>query len=204
MTQTSSATESFLLGGVSVTNTSVRTGDRVQGYDLSLPASPVGLISAAGIDTLPTGHGIAQSDIIDVHWDDSGTGDHKVRRGLTVDVATTNAIEFDETPAGEGDTLPSQGTSVFAAKQVVITNLSIEGDNILMFAAGADVKSVIDIRQNSSTSKQVTKIAIGEGWSWIVDSGDTNPFAAITSTIIRASNGSGSVGTLTVGIHYDL
>ena len=203
MAQSSSASLSYTIGNFSISSTVSREAARVEGYDFTLPVGIAGEITAVGVDTMTTGHGIVATDIVDVHWDDPSSGDHKCRRGLTVDVDNTDDIEYDETPAGEGDALPAVGTVCVVSVQVTLTTLSVVGNNIVMIAAGSDLKSVIDIR-DASASNQVTKFAVDQSWSWIKDVGDTNPFAGNTITIIRCSNGSVTLGTINFAVHYDL
>jgi len=204
MAQTSTASLSYTIGGFAIASTAIRIADRVEGYDFTLPVGIAGEITATGADTLVTGHGLIATDIIDVHWDDPSTGDHKCRRGLTIDTANANDVLYDETPAGEGDALPAIGTVCVLSKQVTLTTISVPGDKMVMIVGGSDLKSVLDIRQNASTSKQLVKFAVDQSWSWIKDVGDANPFAAITVTVLRVSNGSTTLGSVHFAVHYDL
>ncbi len=202
MAQTSSASLSYTLGNFTIVSTATRTADRVEGYDFTVPVGIAGEITAIGADMLITGHGLLATDVVDVHWDDPSSSEHKVRRGLVIDTANTNDVLYDETPAGEGDALPAIGTVCVVSKQVTLTTISVVGNNIVMIVAGSDLKSVIDIR-DASASKQLTKFAVDQSWSWIKDVGDTNPFAGITVVAIRVSNGSTILGSVNLAVHYD-
>ncbi len=202
MAQLSQATLNYTLGNFSIASTVSRNADRVEGYDFTVPVGIAGEITAIGADMLVTGHGFLSSDVVDVHWDDPSSGDHKIRRGLVIDTANTNDVLYDETPAGEGDALPADGTVCVVSKQVTLTTISVVGNNIVMIAAGSNLKSVIDIR-DASVSKQLTKFAVDQSWSWIKDVGDTNPFAGITIVAIRVSNGSVVLGSVNFAVHYD-
>lgn len=200
--QTSVATLSYMLGNLTISSVETRSGDRVISHEVSLPAGSAGQISAAGVDNLPTGHGLAVADVIDVHWTDPTDGSQKVRRGLTIDTANANDVEFDETPPGEGDALPSVGTAVVVAKQVNVAPLSVTGDLVVMIAVKTTQQAAVDIR-SATASLQFTKHAQDSSWAWIKDRGDANPFASETITVIRASNGSEIDASLQVGIHHD-
>ncbi len=204
MSQSSLYSNSYLIGSVSLTGTRAFTAERVDSTNLTLTAGIAGLIdTGVGVDGMAAGHGIIATDVVDVHWDDS-SGLHKCRRGLVVDTANAEDIAFDEAPPGEGDALPANDFAVVVAVQVEVTTISIIGDNVETIAAASNTKCVVDIRENASTSKQVAKLIAGAVWAWTPGNGYTNPFAAVTITVIRASNATVVTGTLVFAANHDL
>ena len=205
MPQTSSYTTNYNVGSSSITGNRSIMADRVESYEFTLAAGQAGVMdSTTGVDGLTTGHGLVTADIIDLHYDDPSTGEHKVRRGLVIDTDAANAITFDETPAGEGDSLPANDVNVVVAVQVTLTTMSVVGNNIKLIVVGATSKSVIDIRQNASTSKQVAVLPADDAWAYVKFGNNTNPFAGITITVIHCSNATTSEGRMTLAVNYDL
>lgn len=159
-----------------------------------------GAISAAGVDGLVEGHGIQQGDKIDVHWSDPSSGDHKCRRGLVVDTAETTSIEFDESPAGEGDALPDEDTAVVVDVQTEVAT-SWDGDDLELLVCGATGRMMADFR-TAVESKNAAKLASGVLSWWLSDISMTNPYTGDPITVIRLSNGSVAAVTFNCGLLY--
>ena len=198
--QTGRISSSIAVGGISFSATVTRQAEGQVSHVVELAAGFAGQISAAGVDNLATGHGIEIGDVIDVHWDDPTDGTHKCRRGLEVDASDTNDIEFDETPAGEGDALPAVGTDVVVSVQSVV-NTDWDGDDLEMIAVKSTQRASADFR-DAAASLHSLKLPAGETWSWASEQGFANPFTGNPVTEIRLSNGSTSAATFYVGLLY--
>jgi hypothetical protein len=198
--QTARIASSILVGGIQFSSTVTRQATGEISHVPVLDAGVAGLVSATGVDGLPTGHGIIQTDVIDVHWTDSGDGTHKCCRGLTVDSATTNAIVFNDTPAHEGDAMPAEETPVVVSVQTVIET-DWDGDLTKMIGCRCANRACVDFR-SSSASIAATKLVAGEGWWWASDQSIANPLAGETVDTIRVSNGSTTEATFYFGVLY--
>lgn len=118
----------------SIAKSVVRTADDLITVEVTLPAGKSGTLTTrtddnTGIVTVASGHGITDSDTVDVYW---STG-----RRYGVDVTATGAttIEID---LGSGDNLPAQSTVVVVCKQVVV-NKAIDGDNVKIIGLSAEL-----------------------------------------------------------------
>jgi len=197
---TATIASTFSVGGIAFTSQASRSAAGQIGHNITLPAGVAGAISAAGVDGLATGHGIAGSDVVDVHWTDPADGTHKCRRGLTVDTANANDIEFDETPTGEGDALPAEDTAVIVGLQVEV-NTDFDGDDMEIVAVRSSQRAVIDFR-DAAASLSAVKLPAAEAWSWVSGQGVANPLTGDPVDKAVASNGSTTAATLNLGILY--
>jgi len=109
----------------SINQSKIRTGDDLIDLQITLPAGKSGTLTTrtddnTGIVTVASGHGITDSDTVDVYW--------AAGRRYGVDVTATDAttISID---LGAGDNLPTASTAVVICKQVVV-NKAIDGDNV--------------------------------------------------------------------------
>lgn len=198
--QSASIISNYIVGGISFSATISRQAEGQVSHVVNLAAGVAGAISAAGVDGLATGHGIQVSDVIDVHWTDPADGSHQCRRGLVVDVANANDIEFDETPAGEGDTLPAVETPVVVGIQTVI-DTDWDGDLVELIACKSTQRANVDFRE-AAASQHSQKLPTNEAWSWVSGQGVENPSAGNPVTEIRVSNGSASAATFYCGLLY--
>lgn len=200
MANTGQIRSTATVGGISIQSTITRTGEGQISQRVDLPAGIAGQISAAGVDGLPTGHGFEASDVIAVHWVDAN-GVAKSRRGLTVDAASTNAIEFDETPAGAGDALPAADTDVVVSVQYSIS-VAFDGDDLEMIVAASTGQVAVDYRA-AAASIAARTLTANESWSWISGEGVANPLEGETIASIVVSNGATSAATFLLGVLYD-
>lgn len=201
MPNTATINAQYTIGGIAFSGSSSQSAEGQIGQVVSLAAGVAGAISSAGVDGLATGHGISGSDVIDVHWTDPSDGSHKCRRGLTVDTANANDIEFDETPAGEGDSLPAEDTACVVSVQTVVT-CPFDGDLLLMIAAKSTQIAVADFR-DAGGSELVLTFAANGTWSWETGKGFSNPVASDDIVQVKVSNGSTTAATFYLGILYD-
>jgi hypothetical protein len=200
-TQTGRINQSIAIGGLTFSGSITRTAEGVLTQVVDLAAGHAGAISATGVYGLATGHGILDTDTVDVHWTDPSDGTHKCRRGLAVDTSAANAITFDNDPAAEGDALPAEDTAVVVSVQTEI-ECAFSGDDLLMIALRASQRCIADIR-DAGGSELPQKLVAGEAWYWASDQGVTNPVASDSLTKIVASNGSAVATTLYIGLLLD-
>jgi hypothetical protein len=198
--QTGSSTSSFSVGGLAFTSTVSRQGEGIVGHVVDIPAGVAGAISATGVDGLADGHGILDTDVIDVHWTDPSDGTHKCRRGIAVDTSSANAITFDNDPAAEGDALPAEDTDVIVSVQVVIET-EWDGDDVEMIACKATQRAIADFR-SAAASLMAAKLPSGEAWSWASGQGTTNPLTGDPVASVVISNGSTTAAIFSLGLLY--
>lgn len=204
MAQTGSITQQFSLAGVGFGGVLSETGEGGLSQVVPLPAGIAGsLADATNIDSLVTGHGLVDTDTLDIHWTDATTGLHKVRRGINIVSVDTNAIVIDETPAGTGDALPvSYPHDVVIAVQVPIVMAPI-GDDILMLAMKSTQRATVDFEDGGVSDFAHNFGAANDVYSWDNSTGFTNPLAGTTPDQALATNGSIVAATLTIGILLD-
>ncbi len=111
-----------------------RTGDQLVDLEITLAAGKAGTLTTrtdndTGVVTVASGHGITDSDTVDLYW--SG-GE---RYGVDVTATTSTTISID---AGAGDNLPSSSTAVVICKRTTI-NLAVDGDNLAIIGFAVDV-----------------------------------------------------------------
>lgn len=200
-------TRSVSISGMNLSSTISRSEEGLIAHEVALAAGVAGAIMAdtVGVDGMATAHGIAQSDIVDVHWSDPTTGLHKVRYGITIDTANANDVRFDDSPAAEGDTLPAEDTAVvICVQQVIDTDVDLTNAKLVAIHCGARAHCAFT-NDDPATQKGV-KIAANTTWLWNEGEGIDNPFVAETDDLldeINVSNGSTAAATLKIGILYD-
>lgn len=181
----------------------VGTGRATATADAKIEMTPAvaagvdGAISAAGVDGMPTDHGIEAADLIGVSW---GTS---CRYNLTVDVANANDIQFDETPAGGGDALPAEDTAVVVAKEVDVT-LTLDGDNVAGILLLADQNCHARFEEDDGTVIMELDLVADEPYSWLYGGAVTNPLTGDPWAKIVAINKSTTAATLKVFVVYDV
>lgn len=162
--------------------------------DLELAAAKAGTITDS-VATMSTGHGITNSDVVDVYWTESGV--KKIRRGCACSVAT-NDIALS---SGAGDTLPTGGTAVTLGIQQEV-GLAITGDQLEALGIYASARCSVDFHDAGGTELALD-IADGEGFAWASDSGVTNPIAGDTITHVVISCGSTDGAALQIAALVD-
>jgi hypothetical protein len=197
--QTSTITGSVSVGGINFTSRVSRSAEGQVSHIVDLDAGQAGDISAAGVDELTTGHGIEAADVVDVHWVAAGV--QKCRRGLLVDVANANDIEFDEVPAGEGDALPAVDTEVVVSVQVEI-NTDFDGDDVELIGCMSTKMGMADFRNDTPASLSAVKLVSGEAWTWASGQNIANPLTGDPVDKIIVSNGEVAAARIYVGVLY--
>lgn len=157
-----------------------------------------------GVVTVDAGHGITDSDTVDVHW-----GDGSVQYGCDVTATTATTISID---SGSGDDLPSLSTGVVVTKQVSIA-CNFDGDNAQFVFV--HVETIDDDSLSNSCHVQMQDSGDAEIWAEVLTTngnprkydiagGDTNEITGNAVTEIVASNGSATTAAqLTVYVLQD-
>ena len=199
--QTATVTGNFGVGGINFTSRVSRSAEGQVSHVVDLLAGETGKISAGGVDNMDTGHIIEAADVIDVHWDDPASGDHKCRRGILVDTAEANLITFDEVPAGEGDALPAVGTVCVVSEQVEI-NTDFDGDDVELIGLMSTQRGNADFRTVAPAEIVSVKCVAGEAWMWASEQSIANPLTGDAVDKIIISNGSLATARFYLGLIY--
>jgi len=198
---TGTITQTISVGGVEFSGAISKTATGQVSHVVALAAGVAGLRSTGGVDNLATGHGLTAAQIINVHWTDPTDSSHKVRRQLTIDTATANAITFDETPAGEGDTLPATSTAVVVSVEVVV-DTDFDGDLMEMIAMKCDQRAMADFESVTPATLLAQKLAATQPFTWTNGQGVANPLTGLPVDRIKITNGSVVAATYYLGVLY--
>jgi len=200
---TGTVTKQVVAGGLTLYSQITRTEEASIAEQVTLPAGKAGAISAAGIDGLATGHGILDTDTVDVHWTVAGV--QYCRYGIAVDTAATNAITFDDDPAAAGDALPAEDTAVVVSVQVSI-DIAFDANNAKLVALHSDQIAHADMQNDDPASMFAVKLAQNSVWFWNEGDNIANPFIGADDDVaahIIASNGSTTAATMKIVVMYD-
>jgi len=191
------------IAGISISGSAVRTASAIvahevgenEGLTVGLAGSLTTRTDAnTGVVTLAEGHGITDSDYVDVYW--SGGLQYKCQ--VTAYDSTTISID-----TGAGDDLPDEDSAVVVGKCQEL-NCDVSGDAVRAFAQACNKRACVHYEQEDGTSIHAVEIPAGEASGWIEDQGITNPLAGVTLGQIQVSCGDPStVGTVQVGLLYD-
>lgn len=165
-------------GGVSISETLVRTGDHPNSFEVAVPAAKTGPLSTrtdanTGIVTPGSGHDMLAGQLVDVYWDGGS------RYDMQVTGVTTNTVSID---GGSGDNLPTQGITVIICAQLRI-EATINGVALLIL--GLELKytnrlaaSVGRIRFDNANGNQIheVELAANSPQVWDIEGGADNPF----------------------------
>lgn len=195
---TGTITSTITIGGRSVAATNSVTDTGLIEHALTLTAADAGTLSTrtdndTGIITLAEGHGITDSNTVDVYW--SGG----VRYGMTVTAYDTTTITVD---VGSGDNLPVQDTAVYAGVHTTV-DVDVNGSLATMIVITADARAHIEFLTGASASIKAVEIASASyPFSWDSNCGHTNPITGQTVASARASAGTAASTTMYVWILY--
>lgn len=186
---------SFSIAGITSTATVIREEEAVELHGLLLPAGKSGELTTrtddnTGVLTVESGHGITTADVVTVFW----SGGYRAGMEVTATTATTISIDL-----GAGSILPIATTDVVVSVEVESAML-LTGDDIQVIYFNCANRVVVDVRDDAAASILYRDIASRESWSWIVDTGVTNPFATEDIGQLRSANGGTTEATLYVGI----
>lgn len=198
--------EQITIAGLSFGSLITRTLEGSIAQDVDLAAGVSGTLTTrtdadTGVITMAEGHGITDSDKVDVHWDDAG-GLHKVAYDFTVTAYDSTTISID---LGSGEDLPAQDYTVVACIRQTI-DCDFDGDLLTaegMIVIGCDRDAHVEFQENNDTHIHPQPIDAGESWRWLSRQGVTNPLTGNPVGKIMFSNGSETAGTLRIGVLYD-
>ena len=195
---TGTITSTFSLCGLQFGSQATRTGDGAISLDPTLDAGKAGTLSTrtdddTGVATLSEGHGVTDSDTVDVYW--SGG----LRYGMSVTLVDGNDVSIDE---GSGDVLPDEDTAIIVGVRQQL-NATFDGDDVEMFAFLCDKRAHVELTESDDTSIKPWELLGNEAWQWVKDTGVTNPLTGNPVAKIQASCGETKAGQLYVSVLYD-
>ena len=197
---TGTITETIAIGGEEVTATITRAGALAitarfgPNENDTFPAGKAGTLTTrtdddTGILTVAEGHGITDSDTVDIYWDGG------VQYGADVTGTTGTTISID---LGLGDNLPSESTVIVVTKRITV-DFDIDGDNVKMLAFSATTRAHCVLAKNDDTVIKAQELTANEPWQWVSDQGITNPLTGDPIGKAEISNGSTTDGAFFLG-----
>lgn len=156
-----------------------------------IAAAKVGQLTArtdndTGILTMVGGHGIVDTDRVDVYWTEAGVPG--CRRGMVADV-TVNAVTVD---GGSGDNLPTNLTAVTAMVPIRM-DFRFDGNECQGFAAYASAAQAQFVYVDNGNVEKHTviqdELGLPAGWVANDPNGSVNPFAGDTIDGVWLSHG---------------
>ena len=184
--------------GVQFSKSQAVSADGGTGLEVTLPAGTAGSLTTrssatAGVVTA-TGHGITGTPRVDIHWDG----------GVLYDAVVSGVNGTAVTFTGGTGTLPAQATAVVIC-QTVLIELTIDGDNLQLFAICAHYASAAATNGVSFATEDSSDVAIDQQLIYAnkprifhVAAGDTNPYASAAVAHCYASNGGTAACTLQI------
>jgi len=150
-----------------------------------------------GVAVLPTGHGIATNEKVDVFWDGGR------RYGMTATVVPNGATDNVTVDLGSGANLPASGTSVVVSKRQVV-NGGFDPDDVAVLLISASRRSSVVFVDAGGVTLLALDILPGEFCLWFSNSGITRPMTGNPVTAIWISNGdTAGASDVTVSVMYD-
>jgi len=190
----------YAIAGMNFISDVQRTAEGGINQTVPLAAGVAGAVSAAaGVDGLPTGHGFAGAEVIDIHWDDPVTGFAKCRYSTPIDAAAANSITLF---AGSGDALPAEDTPVVISYLTYI-DIDFDGDFAEIVAMKCSVNSFVNFTRTVGGVAKVVHLVADELWSWVSDQNVANPLTGNAIGYINLSNASVTAGTFYCGVAYN-
>ncbi|MDD5729453.1 MAG: hypothetical protein PHV59_12915, partial [Victivallales bacterium] len=178
-------------GGITASNTREITADNLLNASESIPVGIAATAGAAGVMTMPTGHGLQNGDKVAV------SGAFGVYYNGEVSEAGANAITVS---GGAGDALPVSG-DVVVAKQVEI-DLAFDGTQLAALSLGGDISLAITLETSATVA--LAKSTIGNGaYQWDSGNGETNPITGDDIVKAHVYNRGIVAGTATIMVGYD-
>jgi len=199
LSATGTLSSTLQVAGLTITSSVERSAEGVIGQEVSLPAGKAGTLTTrtdddTGVATLSEGHGIADSDYVDVYWAGG------VRYGMDVTSVDGTAVSID---LGSGDNLPTQDSAIVVTARVEI-DVDFDGDLVELIGVGSNKRAHVEFQESDGTEIMAQEIPAGEGWSWAADQGVANPLTGNPVGKVQASCGdSASAAALKIGVVYD-
>ena len=191
MSQTFYIKNSFSISGMTAASARTIIADNLINATEEIPAGISGTAGLAGEMTLPTGHGITNSDIVSVCW---ATG---YAYDCTVSDSATNSCIVTLV---EGDALPTSGAVVISKKKEI--DVAVSGTTVVALYMGADVAVGTSLKTVSTIALQKNIIANG-AYTWDSGCGEANPITgdAIVKAVVY--NKGTTVGEAQIIVGYD-
>lgn len=146
-----------------------------------------------GVATLTAGHGITDSDTVDVYWDGG------LRYGMGVTLVAGDDVSVD---LGDGDVLPAQSTVLVACKRQEL-DVVVDGDKLVMLLAHSVLRAHIEFLTDADASIVARELTANDAWAWASGEGVTNPLAGQTVGKVQASCGEVGTSRLRLVVLYD-
>lgn len=199
---TAQVNSTFSIAGKTILANTSKMASGEFSQDLSgddiLPAGNAGTLTTrtdanTGVATVAEGHGVTDSDTVDVYW---AAG---VRYSMDVTATDATTISVD---LGDGDDLPDQDTVIIVTKQVEI-DCDFDGDDLKMIVAVANLRAHVDFQENDDTSLYAKELIANGAWYWISDMGDANPLTGDPVGKIMVSAGTAVATEMQIAGLYD-
>lgn len=177
------------VGGGNINATITRSAESVLNVEAALPAGSAGTLTTrtddwGGVATVEAGHGITDSDTVDVY------SANTVTYGLPVTAYDGTTITFDGV-TGFGDPLPAATTAIVITKRVEIDE-QFDGDVLNLLAVNCDQRAHVEFEESGGTTVKAQELIANEPWIWVDNQSYTNPLTGNAIGKIQASNGSGT------------
>lgn len=186
------------VGGVAMASTITRTADGHIGHSPTLPIALAGTLSTrstdtAGTLTLGAGHGLVQTNIVDLYW----AGGR--RYDVVVGVVDGNNVPIS---GGSGDVLPTQTTAITTQQQTVI-DTDFDADLLEMIAMCCANRGHASFYETGAIALAVD-LPAGEVWEWHSGGSATNPLAGKTiDRVVVTQAATATTATLKLGGLYN-
>lgn len=193
---TDSINVSGSVGGVAIGGALTATAEHAANGAPSVAAAIEGTLTTrstatTGVITLGSGHGITDSDTVDVYWTD----------GLQHDCAVT---AYDSTTitigSGTGDDLPDQDSTVKVGKVQTEDCADFAGSNVLMWFVMLTYRGYVRLQTSVPADVAVKEFTGSDPLLWVSGQLTTNPLAGSTIAQIQVSAGTTQADELKYGI----
>ncbi|MFA6451717.1 MAG: hypothetical protein WCX65_19755, partial [bacterium] len=182
---------SFIGGGIQAINNRDITVDNLINATESIPVGIAATAGAAGVMTMPTGHGFTDGQVVCV------SGTFGAYYNGTVSESGANLITVS---GGAGDALPVSG-AVVVSLQVEI-DLGVLGTNVAALSMGADIALLTTLEAAASVCLAKSTIANG-AYQWDSGNGETNPITGDAIVKAHCYNLGIVAGTATIMVGYN-
>lgn len=181
------------MGGISIDAYVTRTGSGgVPPQEKALPAADAGTLSTRTNDTdgeltLTAGHGVSTGDVIDIFWTDAN-GDLKCAYGATVGTVDVNDVPFT---GASGDVLPAVDSEITADVEVPL-DCDFDGDKLQIIVAASTKNGKLIFHDSGDAVLDDHVLLANEPYSFVKNSGQTNPLAGNPVDEVRVTNADSS------------
>jgi hypothetical protein len=187
------------VGGVSAYGNISRSAVSQQGHSIAAPAGKAGTLTTrtdnnTGVATLGTGHGLVQTDKVDVYW---AAGR---RYGMDVGVVVDLVVPID---GGAGDNLPDQATALVVCKRVPVA-AAVDGDDVVMLALSATKRCHVVLLDDGDAVLYAAELLANEPQVWALGAGIVNPLAGLAVASAAVTNGDSTAeATVVIAFMFD-